>query len=82
MYEDHLRNCEYCQKGLPTHKPTIFIKSASAYKRESKPTIYVKSRSDYSKQKKLGELGAIITGTSYPSLEPMFQTQTKGAAFF
>ena len=44
----------------------------------SKPTIFVKSASSYSKHKKLGELGAIIRGTSYPSLEPMFQT--KGAS--
>jgi hypothetical protein len=35
-------------------------------------------KSDYSKQKKLSELGAIIRGVSYPSLEPMFQT--KGAS--
>ena len=46
----------------------------------SKPTIYVKSKYTYAKQKKLGELGSIIRGTSYPSLEPLFQTQTKGAS--
>ena len=63
MYEDHLKTCEYCQKQ----------KGASL-----KPTIYVRSKSDYSKQKKLSELGAIIRGVSYPSLEPMFQT--KGAS--
>ena len=64
MYEDHLKTCEYCQKQ----------KGASSLK----PTIYVRSKSDYSKQKKLSELGAIIRGVSYPSLEPMFQT--KGAS--
>jgi hypothetical protein len=78
MYEDHLKTCEYCQKGSQTHKPTIFIKSASSYSKLSKPTIYVKSASEYSKHKKLGELAAIIKGRSYPSLEPLFQT--KGAS--
>jgi hypothetical protein len=79
LYEDHLKSCEYCQKGSPTHnKPTIYIKSASTYSKLSKPTIYVKSASAYNKQKKLGELGSIIRGTSYPSLEPMLQT--KGAS--
>ena len=29
----------------------------------------------YSKEKKLSELACIIKGTSYPSLEPMFQTK-------
>ena len=42
-FQDHLRSCNFCQKGLPTHKPTIYIKSASAYSKELKPTIYVKS---------------------------------------
>ena len=85
MYEDHLKTCEYCQKGsqiqtqAQTHnKPTIFIKSASAYSKLSKPTIYVKSASSYNRRKKMGELGAIIKGISYPGLEPMFQT--KGAS--
>ena len=32
----------------------------------------------YSKRKRLTELGAIIKGISYPSLEPIFQT--KGAS--
>ena len=59
-------------------KPTIKIKSASSYNKDKKPTIYVKSASSYSKSKKLGELGSIIRGTSYPSLEPMLQT--KGAS--
>lgn len=44
----------------------------------SKPTITVKGASSYYRQKKLTELGAIIKGTSYPTLEPMFQT--KGAS--
>jgi hypothetical protein len=73
MYEDHLKICSYCQKGLQTqtHKPTIFIKSASSYNKDKKPTIYVKSASNYSKQRKMTEISAIIKGTSYPSLEPM-----------
>jgi hypothetical protein len=77
-YQDHLKSCDYCQKGLQTHKPTIFIKSASSYRKDKKRTIYVKSRSKYNRQMKLGKLGAIIRGTSYPSLEPMFRT--KGAS--
>ena len=83
-FQDHLKTCSYCQKGSLSlslslsSKPTIFIKSASSYRKAMKPTIYVKSASSYSKQKKLGELGAIIKGTSYPSLEPIFQT--KGAS--
>ena len=76
-YQDHLKTCPYCQKGLPTHKPTIFIKSASSYNKDKKPTIYVKSASAYNKQKKLGELGSIIGGT-YASLSPWLQT--KGAS--
>jgi hypothetical protein len=81
VYEDHLKSCEYCQKGLPTqthNKPTIFLKSASSYSKDKKPTIYVKSASSYNKHKKMAELAAIIRGTSYPSLEPLFQT--KGAS--
>ena len=66
MYEDHLKSCSYCQKGSLSSKP--------------KPTISIKSASSYRRQKKLSELGAIIMGTSYPSLEPMFQTKTKGAS--
>ena len=89
MYEDHLRTCEYCQKGNAMNqylssmlqfsaKPTIKVKSASSYSKDKKPTIYVKSASSYNRQKKMAELGAIIKGTSYPSLEPMLQT--KGAS--
>ena len=82
MYEDHLKTCEHCQKGsqtqTQTHKPTIFIKSASSYSKDKKPTISIKSRSSYNKQKKLSELGAIIKGRSYPSVEPLFQP--KGAS--
>jgi hypothetical protein len=85
MYEDHLKSCEYCQKGSrgiswkrtdqQTHKPTIFIKSASSYRKESKPTIFVKSASSYGKQKKLTELAAIIKGASYPPISiPVFRT--------
>jgi hypothetical protein len=66
MYEDHLKSCEYCQSQKQ--------KGASSLT-TSKPTIYVKGKFSYSKQKKLSELGAIIKGTSYPSLEPMFQTK-------
>jgi hypothetical protein len=70
-FQDQLKTCEYCQKGLQT--PT----------QAHKPTISVKSASSYSKQKKLSELAAIIKGISYPSLEsmPMFQFQTKGPSF-
>lgn len=38
----------------------------------------MKSAPSYSKHKTLSELGAIIRGTSYPSLEPLLQT--KGAS--
>ena len=76
MYEDHLKSCEYCQKGSQTHKPTIRIKSAS----KPKPTITVKGASSYYRQKKLSELGSIIRGTSYPSLEPITMFLTKGAS--
>jgi hypothetical protein len=77
-FQDHLRLCNFSRKGLTTHKPTIHIKSVSNYYENKKPTIYIRSPANYSKHKKLGELGAIIKGTSYPSLEPMFQT--KGAS--
>jgi hypothetical protein len=77
---DHLKTCEYCQKGSSKLKPTIFIKSASSYYEDKKPTIYVKSAASYSKRKRLTELGAIIRGTSYPSLEPVPTFQTKGAS--
>ena len=80
MYEDHLRSCSYCQKGSSS-KPTIRVKvkSASSYRKAStKPTIFVKLASSYGTRKKLSELGAIIKGASYPSLEPIFLT--KGAS--
>ena len=85
MYEDHLKTCEYCQKGSQTHnKPTIFIKSASSYRKALKPTIYVKSASSYYKSRKLLELAAIIKGVSYPSISYVgnanFRTKTKGAS--
>ena len=82
MYEDHLKTCEYCQKGsqTQTHKPTIFIKLASSYSKYKKPIISVKSASSYGKQRKLSELGAIIRGTSYAGLSPWLQTKTKGAS--
>jgi hypothetical protein len=64
MFSDHLKTCEYCR---------------NEYYRLSKPTILVKGTSSYRKQKRLSELGAIIRGTSYPSLSiPMFRT--KGAS--
>ena len=75
---DHLATCDYCQKGLPTHKPTIFIKSASAYRRESKPKITIKGASSYYRQKKLSSLAGIITGTSYPPIS--IPARTKGAS--
>jgi hypothetical protein len=37
MYEDHLKTCEYCQKGKGSSKPTISIKSAS-YRKQKKLT--------------------------------------------
>jgi hypothetical protein len=80
VYEDHLKTCEYCQKGSQTHKPTIFIKSASSYSKALKPTIYVKSASSYNRRRKMGELGAIIKGISYPSLESIPMFRTKGAS--
>ena len=85
MYEDHLKTCEYCQKGSQTHnKPTIFIKSASSYRKALKPTIYVKSASSYYKSRKLLELAVIIKGVSYPSISYVgnanFRTKTKGAS--
>ena len=64
MFSDHLITCEYCRNEY--------------YTKVSKPTISVKSASSYRKQKKLSGLAAIIKGTSYPSLELMFQT--KGAS--
>ncbi|MGA7693128.1 MAG: hypothetical protein WCA61_12570 [Nitrososphaeraceae archaeon] len=85
MYEDHLKTCEYCQKGSQTHnKPTRFIKSASSHSKALKPTIYVKSASSYYKSRKLLELAAIIKGVSYPSISYVgnanFRTKTKGAS--
>ena len=76
MYEDHLKSCEYCQNSERVTR--LGTKGASSSSFESKPTLYVKSKFTYTKQKKLGELGAIIKGTSYPSMEPMLQT--KGAS--
>ena len=71
-FQDHLQSCDYCQKDIG-QKPTIRIKLAS-----SKPTIHIRSKPEYIRHKKLGELGSIIRGTSYPSVEPVFQT--KGAS--
>ena len=63
-FQDHLKTCSYCQKG------------SLSLSLSSKPTISVKGASCYSKQKKLSELGAIIKGTSYPSISiPMFRTK-------
>ena len=73
MYEDHLKTCSYCQSQNQKQKGASSL--------TSKPTIYVKSASSYRKQKKLTELGAIIRGTSYPSLESIPMFQTKGASF-
>jgi hypothetical protein len=63
-YQDHLKTCYYCNKNRGSQKVTISIKSASSY----------------GKRKKLSELGAIIKGISYPSLEPIPMFQTKGAS--
>ena len=70
---DHLQTCDYCRNKQQSSRPTIRIKLAS-----SKPTIHIRSRSDYIKNRKLLDLGSIIKGTSYPSVEPLFQT--KGAS--
>ena len=79
MFEEHLKTCEYCQKGSMTLKPTIFIKSASSYNKDKKPTIFVKSASSYRKERKLTELAAIVKGISYPPISiPVFRT--KGAS--
>jgi hypothetical protein len=72
MYEDHLKTCSYCQNQNQKQKGASSL--------TSKPTIHIKSRSNYAKQKKLGELGAIIKGISYPSLESIPVFQTKGAS--
>ena len=84
MYEEHLKTCEYCQSSdkNKVSKPTIFIKSASSYyeQEKKKPTIFVKSAASYNKRKRLTELGAIIKGISYPSLESIPMFQTKGAS--
>ena len=72
MYEDHLKTCSYCQNQNQKQKGASSL--------TSKPTIYIRSKITYTKQKKLGELGAIIKGTSYPSLEPIPMFQTKGAS--
>jgi hypothetical protein len=57
------------------------LKTCSYYRKGSlKSTILIKSASSYNKRKRLAELGAIIKGISYPSLEPIFQT--KGASGF
>ena len=64
-YQDHLKTCSYCRDSQPqTRKVTVRIKSASSY----------------TKHKKLGELGAIIKGISYPGLESIPMFRTKGAS--
>jgi hypothetical protein len=65
-YQDHLKTCSYCSKGVKNQN--------------QKPTISIKSAASYGKRKKLSELGAIIRGTSYPSLESIPMFQTKGAS--
>jgi hypothetical protein len=45
-----------------------------------KPKVRIKAASSYNKQKKLSELGAVIRGVSYPSLEPISTFKTKGAS--
>jgi hypothetical protein len=82
MFSDHLKTCDYCRNkyynNMVNGQRTGITKGASSL--ESKPTIFIKSASSYNKRKKLSELGAIIKGISYPSLESMFQT--KGASSF
>ena len=69
-YQDHLKTCSYCQKAG----------RSSSSEQIHKPTVFIKSASSYSKQRKLSELGAIIKGISYPSLEPLPMFRTKGAS--
>jgi hypothetical protein len=45
-YQDHYRTCSYCNKGLLSSKPTIWIKSASST----------------DKRRKLIELGHLVRG--------------------
>jgi hypothetical protein len=84
MLSDHLKTCDYCRneydRRVNSSKPTISVKSASGYSKDKKPTIFVKSAASYSKRKRLSELGVIIKGISYPSLESISVFRTKGAS--
>ena len=65
-FQDHLKTCSYCRKNKESQS--------------RKPTVRIKSASSNNKQKKLTELGAIIRGTLYPSLESIPTFQTKGGS--
>jgi hypothetical protein len=65
-FQDHLKTCSYCKKGLQTQTQKV--------------TVSVKSTSSYYNQKKLAELGAIIKGTSYTGLDTDASVQTRGAS--
>ena len=84
MYEDHLKSCEYCQKSERVTRLGTKGASSSSSSFESKPTIHIKNKLIYTKHKKLTELGAIIKGTSYPSLDTgssyRSPVKTKGAS--
>jgi hypothetical protein len=84
MFSDHLKTCDYCRNkyynNMVNGQRTGITKGASSL--ESKPTIFIKSASSYNKRKKLSELGAIIKGISYPSLESIPMFRTKGASSF
>src|SRR5262245_45315124 len=66
--EDHMKTCTYCNPSL--------LSSA-----KSKPTIRVKSASSCEKRRKLSDLGAIIKGVSYPSVESIFRTKGASRAY-
>jgi hypothetical protein len=67
-FEDHYAICPYCNKGLGLKtKPTITLKSAASRERE----------------RKLTNLGALIKGTSYPTVADIFpKNNNKGASTF
>ena len=50
--------------------------------RNQKPTVRIKAASSYRRERKLSELGALISGasTSYPSISYNIGNKTKGAS--
>jgi hypothetical protein len=65
-FEDHLRSCSYCKgnNNKDLSKPKIKIKGASAYRRE----------------KKMAELGALVSGISYPGVLSVGEKKAKTKA--